>query len=203
MPMHQPRLRTIRRLGVQLPGLTRKSADRRPNPPGAHGASAGRRRPTDYRLRLEEKQKVRANYGVSERQLRRCFAAAQAAPGHTGDNLFALLERRLDNVAFRLGLAPTIPAARQLISHGHVAVGGAAVDRAGYLVSIGDRVELSARGRRSASLVTIAEADPVLRVPGWLERRPEAFGGRVIGQPARSDVPFPVDEALLVEFYAR
>jgi len=203
MPMHRPRLRTIRRLGVQLPGLTRKSADRRSNPPGAHGASAGRRRPTDYRLRLEDKQKVRANYGVSERQLRRYVAAAQAAPGHTGENLFALLERRLDNVVFRLGLAPTIPAARQLISHGHVAVRGAAVDRAGYLVRIGDSVELSARGRRSVSLVTTAETGPALRVPAWLERLPEGSGGRVVGKPARSDVPFPVDEALLVEFYAR
>ena len=146
---------------------------------------------------------MRANYGVSERQLRRCFAAAQAAPGHTGDNLFALLERRLDNVVFRLGLAPTIPAARQLVSHGHVAVGGATVDRAVYMVSIGDRVELSARGRRSAEIVTTAETGPVLKVPGWLERLPDGFGGRVTGNPARSDVPFPVDEALLVEFYAR
>jgi small subunit ribosomal protein S4 len=187
---------------VQLPGLTRKSADRRPHPPGAHGA-APRRRPTAYRLRLEEKQKVRANYGVTERQLRRYFATAQAAPGHTGENLFSLLERRLDNVVFRLGLAPTIPAARQLVSHGHVRIGDEMVDRPGRLVRTGETVALSARGRRRAALVTTAEAGPTLRRPSWLESHPDEHGGRVVGIPSLADVPFPVETSLLVEFYAR
>lgn len=203
MPMTRPRLRSLRRLGVQLPGLTRKTADRRPDPPGVHGGIPRRRPRSDYRLRLEEKQKVRLNYGVTERQLRRCFAAAQAAPGHTGDNLFSLLERRLDNVVFRLGLAPTIPAARQLVVHGHVRVGDGTVDRPGVLVRRGDVVALSERGRTRPALVMIAEGGPGLRLPSWLEPLADEPGGRAIGVPARSDVPLPVDEALLVEFYAR
>lgn len=202
MPNRRPRLRVIRRLGVQLPGLTRKRADRRPHPPGVHGAAA-RRHPTAYRLRLEEKQKVRANYGVTERQLRRYFTAAQAAAGHTGANLLSLLERRLDNVVFRLGLAPTIPAARQLVSHGHVRVGEAMVDRPGRLVRRGEVVALSARGRSRAALATIAERGPGLRLPSWLESHPAEHGGRVVGTPRLADVPFPVETSLLVEFYAR
>src|SRR5690606_8437524 len=108
MPAPRPRLKIVRRLGVQLPGLTRKDAERRPSPPGQHGANPGRRKKSAYRRRLEEKQKVRFNYGVSESQLRRTFSAAQKDPGKTGDNMLARLERRLSNIVFRLGFAPTI-----------------------------------------------------------------------------------------------
>jgi len=139
MPIRGPRLRVIRRLGVQLPGLTRKDGERRPYPPGQHGPTGSKRRKTSmFRRLLEEKQKVRFNYGVTETQLRRYFAEAQRLPGKTGDNLLALLERRLDNTVFRLGFAPTIPAARQLVSHGHVRVNGKKVDRA--TLKPGDRL---------------------------------------------------------------
>ncbi|HEU4700675.1 MAG TPA: 30S ribosomal protein S4 [Gemmatimonadales bacterium] len=204
MPVRGPRLKVLRRLGVQLPGLTRKVAERRPHPPGAHGTTPARRRKSAYRLRLEEKQKLRANYGVTEGQLRRYVAAARARAGHTGANLLALLERRLDNVVFRLGLAPTIPAARQLVAHGHVAVNGARVDRAGRLVAAGDVVALTPEARRRPALCAAAEAGPVLRLPSHLAAEPgDGYAGRVLAAPARSDVPFPVDDALIVEFYAR
>lgn len=203
MNRHGPRLRTLRRLGGVLPGLTRKISDRRPQPPGAHGTAPARRKRSPYRIRLEEKQKIRANYGVSERQLRRAFAAARAMPGNPGGNLLGLLEARLDNAVFRLGLAPTIPAARQLVSHGHVTVNGATVDRPGKLVRRGEVVALAPRARTRAALVEAAGAPMRLRTPEWLEPLADGFGGTVVGQPDRSAVPFPVDEALVVEFYAR
>src|SRR5438046_3032081 len=106
MPKSRPRLKIIRRFGIQLPGLTRKSAEKKPYPPGQHGQSTAKRRKTsEYRRLLEEKQKVRFNYGVSEGQLRRYMGIARKMPGKTGDNLLAVLERRLDNVVFRMGFA--------------------------------------------------------------------------------------------------
>ena len=201
MPPRKPRLKILRRLGTQLPGLSRKTADRRPTPPGQHGATAGRRRPSAYRKALEEKQKVRLNYGVSERQMRRYMEHARAMPGETGVNLLMLLERRLDNVVFRLGLAPTIPAARQLVSHGHIAVNGQRVDRPAYEVAVGDEVGLGERTR--ARTAGEAPPQPVLRLPGYLAREPDAPSGRMIAPPSRGDVPFSIDEGRIVEFYSR
>ena len=208
MPPRAPRLKVIRRLGVQLPGLTRKSAERESRPAGAPHAGARRQRPrtrpSAYRTRLEEKQKVRFNYGVTERQMRRYVAQARALPGETGTNLLALLERRLDNVVFRLGLAPTVPAARQLVAHGHIVVNGRRLDRPSYLAEIGDRIALAESARRRPALAGAATAEPVLRVPGHISRDPSDPGaGVVVALPSRADVPFPVRESLIVEFYAR
>lgn len=203
MPTQGPRLKKIRRLGTPLPELTRKRADDNPTPPGQHGANA-RRRKSAYRLRLEEKQKLRWNYGVSERQLRRYFERAVRAGGVTGNQLLALLERRLDNVVFRLGFAPTIPAARQLVGHGHIRVNGQRVDRAASLVSPGDVVAVGERGRKIPDVVAATERGPEVRLPGWLALDPDdRFTGRAVGTPGREDVPFVVDEAAIVEFYAR
>lgn len=203
MPVRGPRLKKARRLGTQLPGLTRKSADRKPQPPGAHGAKPLRRRPSEYRRRLEEKQKVRFNYGVTEQQLRRYVERARKAAGPTGENLLALLERRLDNVVFRLGLAPTIPAARQLIAHRHVRVGERVVDKAGYEVEIGDVISLTPSARASAERRGLS-CEPVLKLPSYLEKDSnDPCQGGVVALPSRSDVPFPVREAMIVEFYAR
>lgn len=203
MPVRGPRLKKVRRLGTQLPGLTRKSADRKPQPPGAHGVKPLRRRPSEYRRRLEEKQKVRFNYGVTEQQLRRYVERARKAAGPTGENLLALLERRLDNVVFRLGLAPTIPAARQLIAHRHVRVGERVVDKAGYEVEIGDVISLTPSARASAERRGVS-CEPVLKLPSYLEKDSnDPCQGGVVALPSRSDVPFPVREAMIVEFYAR
>jgi small subunit ribosomal protein S4 len=206
MPVRGPRLKILRRLGVQLPGLTRKDGERRPTPPGQHGAgTGGRRRKTSlFRKRLEEKQKVRFNYGVTEKQMRRYMDRANTMPGITGHNLFALLERRLDNVVFRLGFAPTIPAARQLVSHGHITVNGQRVDRAAYQVDSGDVVAVHQRSREVAAIVAAAERGPQVRLPGYLALDPDdKLSGRVIGTPSRHDVPFPVEDAAIVEHYAR
>lgn len=199
-----PRLKIVRRLGTMLPGLTRKEADRKPYAPGQHGQSRARRRTSDYRRRLEEKQKVRFYYGVTENQLRRAFAHAAREPGVTGDALLARLERRLDNVVFRLGFAPTIPAARQLVSHGHVKVNGKRVNRSAFLVDPGETIALGARAREMPSVVESVDHGPQVRMPSYLALEPDdPFVGRVIGTPARGDVPFIVDQAAIVEFYAR
>jgi small subunit ribosomal protein S4 len=153
---------------------------------------------------LEEKQKVRWHYGISEGQLRRAFEQGAREAGATGERLLELLERRLDNVVFRLGFAPTIPAARQLVSHGHVAVNGVIVDRAGYRLSPGAEVALTERGRGIPDVVAAVARGPEVRLPGYLALDPtDHYRGRVIDQPRRADVPLVVEEAAIVEFYAR
>ncbi len=204
MPQTGPRLKRIRRLGTPLPGLTRKAPEWKSYPPGAHGPDPKRRRKSDYRARLDEKQKLRWNYGVSERQLRVYFEQAARSGGVTGEALLALLERRLDNVVFRLGFAPTIPAARQLVAHGHVRVNGSRVDRAGFLVRPGHEVGMSPRGREIADVAQAVQRGPEVRLPGFLALDPaDPFVGRVVATPVRGDIPFVVDEAAIVEFYAR
>lgn len=204
MPPRKPRLKVIRRLGTALPGLTRKQPEWKTYPPGQHGPGGKRRKASTYRTRLEEKQKLRWNYGISERQLRRYFEVASKEAGPTGENLLALLERRLDNVVFRLGIAPTIPAARQLVAHGHVRVNGKRLDRTSYLVEIGDTVTVSDKTRNNPAVMQAVKRGPELRLPSYLALDPDdGFTGRVIGRPARTDVSLIVDEAAIVEFYAR
>ena len=205
-----PRLKAIRRLGTPLPGLTRKTADKKPYPPGQHGQGGapggrgGRRKQSEYGRQLLEKQKLRLNYGVSERQLRNYMAQATRQGGKTGEALLALLERRLDNVVFRLGLAPTIPAARQLVGHGHVRVDGKRVDKSGYMLNPGQHVGVSDRARNMPEVKTSVESGPQVRLPGYLAIDPgDKFGGRMITLPMRADVPLIVDDAAVVEFYAR
>ena len=205
MPVRGPRLKKIRRLGVQLPGLTRKDGERRPTPPGQHGASTARRRKTSlFRKRLEEKQKIRFNYGVTERQMVRYMERASSMPGVTGHNMLALLERRLDNVVFRLGFAPAIPAARQLVSHGHVTVNGERVDRAAYQLDSGDTIAVHEKSREKPAILEATERGPQVKLPSYLALDPaDKLTGRMIGTPARQDVPFVVDDAAIVEHYAR
>jgi small subunit ribosomal protein S4 len=204
MPPRKPRLKVIRRLGTALPGLTRKQPEWKSYPPGQHGPAGKRRKPSTYRMRLEEKQKLRWNYLISERQLRRYFERAAKEPGPTGENLLAHLERRLDNVVFRLGIAPTIPAARQLVTHGHVRVNGRKLDRASYQVEIGDTITVSDKARQNPAVISAVQRGPEIRLPGYLAIDTEdKFTGRVIAPPMRNDVSLNVDEAAIVEFYAR
>lgn len=198
-----PRLKVIRRLGTPLPGLTRKSAEKRPHPPGQHGVGKRRTTKTDFRRRLEEKQKLRYHYGITERQLRNYFEEAVRQRGVTGELLLGMLERRLDNVVFRLGFAPTIPAARQLVTHGHVLVNGKRVDRAAALVRRGDEISLSEKARTNPGVMQSVENGPQVAVPGYLERGADGFSGRVTGNVSRPDIPFLVEETAIVEFYAR
>jgi small subunit ribosomal protein S4 len=199
-----PRLKVIRRLGTPLPGLSRKDSERRPYPPGEHGRSRRRRRKSDYRRRLEEKQKLRYQYGVTERQLLKYFEEASKHTGVTGEMLLAFLERRLDNVVFRLGFAPTIPSARQLVVHGHIRVDGRRVDRPGFRVSKGNTISVKQRSREMPVVMESVESGPQVRIPSYLaidEGDPHL--GRVLQDPARADIPFIVDEKAVVEFYAR
>jgi small subunit ribosomal protein S4 len=204
MPERGPRVRQIRKLGTPLPGLTRKAPDWKTYPPGQHGPAGSRRRKSEYAQQLLEKQKLRLNYGVSERQLRNYLARALRETGATGPNLLAILERRLDNVVFRLGFAPTIPAARQLVAHGHLRVNGRRVDKPGYLVEPGETLTISERGRKIPGVVESVEHGPQVRLPSFLALDPsDRYTGRVVTTPAREDIPFIVNEAAIVEFYAR
>lgn len=199
-----PRLKKVRALGTPLPGLTRKSADGNPAPPGQHGpAKAARRKKSQYRLLLDEKQKVRFNYGVSERQMRRYMERARASDEPTGEALLAILESRLDNVVFRMGFAPTIPAARQLVVHGHVRVNGSRVDRPGYLLSPGDQVEPTRKGKAIPQVAELLQGPrPPLIPEHLLVDRGNAIG-RMVARPPRHAVSVVVREAAIVEFYAR
>jgi small subunit ribosomal protein S4 len=204
MPPRKPRLKILRRLGTALPGLTRKQPEWKTYPPGQHGPAGKRRKASTYKARLEEKQKLRYNYGVSERQLRRYFEQAAKEAGPTGENLLAQLERRVDNVVFRLGITPTIPAARQLVSHGHIRVNGRKLDRTSYQVNIGDTITVSDKAKKNAAVISAVERGPEIRLPSYLAIDPnDKFTGRVIGPPSRADVSLNVDEAAIVEFYAR
>lgn len=198
-----PRRRVVRRLGVDLPGLTRETAEDRAYPPGQHGPGRRRRRPSEYAVRLVEKQKLRFNYGLTEVQLRNYLGRAARMPGTTGENLLRLLEQRLDNMVFRLGLAPTIPAARQLVRHGHILVDGRRTSVPGYEVEPGQRIEVRERSRNHPLVAEGAAHGPELRLPSYLERSEDGMGGRCTGLPARQDVPVQVDERMVVEFYAR
>ena len=132
-----PRVKVMRALGVDLPGLSRKSIERRPYPPGEHG-KAHRRKESVYGIQLKEKQKLKMNYGLTERQMRRLVKKARSSKLATGTRMLQLLESRLDNVVFRAGFAATIPSARQLVNHGHFMVNGRRVDIASYQVRSGD-----------------------------------------------------------------
>lgn len=202
MVRRAPRLKTLRRLGTPLPGLTRKEV-----PPPA-GRPLGRRprrlQKSAYRQRLEEKQKVRFYYGITEGQLRRTFEHARRSRGVTGEVLLATLERRLDNVVFRLGFAPTIPAARQLVTHGHIHVDGRRITVPAQLVEPGQVISVATRAREIPAVVESVQNGPQVQLPGYLSRDPnDPFTGTVTGEPRRDDVPFVVDDASIVEFYAR
>ena len=141
-----PRVKVCRALGTALPGLTNVTTLERPYPPGEH---AGRRRgkPSDYKIRLAEKQKLRFHYGVAEKQFKRYVAEATRRKGPTGQNLITMLESRLDNLIWRVGLAPTIPAARQMVVHGHILVNGKRVDRPSYQVQAGSELSIRAKSK--------------------------------------------------------
>ncbi|MFW5965884.1 MAG: 30S ribosomal protein S4 [Persicimonas sp.] len=194
-----PRLRIVRRLGTDLPGLTRKIADRRPYPPGEHGQ--GRQRFSEFKKQLYAKQKLRYNYGVGEQQLRNLFVEAQRSREPAGLMLLRLLEQRLDNVVFRAGFAPTIPAARQLVVHGHIQVDGRKVDRPSFRVQPGSQISLREKSRNLA-VVEESISNPSLRLPSYLSVDENARTATIDQLPGREDVPVQVDESLVVEYYS-
>jgi small subunit ribosomal protein S4 len=200
--------RLSRREGVELflkgeRALNGKSAlERRgPTPPGQHG-NARRRRPSVYSDQLRQKQRLKRYYGVRERQLRRYVRdAARRREGRMGDHLLTLLERRLDNVVYRLGFATTRAQARQFVTHGHVLVDGRKVDIPSYTLRPGQ--ELAIRAGSPVIPAVEAALDLSGAMPGWLEADVEARSGRVLREPVRSEIPTPVEEQLIVEYFAR
>jgi small subunit ribosomal protein S4 len=177
------------------------SVERRAYPPGQHGQ--GRGRVSDYGLQLREKQKVKRMYGVQEAQFRLTMAAATRMRGRAGENLLSLLERRLDNVVFRLGFATSRAEARQLVRHGHFEVDGRTVDIPSYRVKAGQKIRLR-EGSRQITRITEALAALERRsLPGWLELDPEQFEGTVKSLPTREDITMPIQEQLIVELYSR
>lgn len=194
-----PRLKIMRALGVELPGLSRKSIENRPHPPGQHGQR--QRRPSDFALKLREKQKLRFNYGLTERQIQRVFLEAKGSKLPTGAKLLELLERRLDNLVFRSGFAPTLPAARQLVRHRHVLLNGKIASIPSMRVRPGDTVTLQDRSF-GMPLVIECLAEPPLARPEWLTYDETARHARVTRVPLADEVPFPIDVQQVVEYYA-
>ncbi len=177
------------------------SFDRRPYPPGQHGQR--RIKFTEYGIRLREKQKVRRMYGLTEKQFRRYFEMADRKQGVTGENFLQLLERRLDNVVYRLGLARTRSEARQLVLHRHFTVNGRVVNIPSFLVKPQDVVELREKSREKPLFQSALEQAERRGVPGWLEFDAAAFRGTVREMPGREEITLPIREQLIVEFYSR
>jgi small subunit ribosomal protein S4 len=197
------RFRIQRRLGVELPGLGKAGAlERRPYPPGQNGNK--RRKFSDYALRLEEKQKIRRHYELREEQLRRFIRNAKSGKGTNWTaKLMGLLELRLDNVVFRLGFAPSIRSARQMVGHGHVRVNGQKVDISSYVVKVGDQVTLTDKGMQN-QIYLRAKQSPRLEVADYL--RKDDQNGKEVGViqnvPGTEHVPFSFDAGLFTEYYA-
>ncbi len=194
-----PRLRVVRRLG-DLPGLTRKQP-RRSYPPGQHGQA--RKKRSEYAIRLEEKQKLRFNYGITEKQLLRYVRRARRATGSTGQSLLQLLEMRLDNTVFRLGMAGTIPAARQLVNHGHVMVNGRVVNIASYQCRPGEVISVRDTDRSRRLVQQNLEYPGLANLPSHLEFDKNNLTGKVNSVVEREWVALQINELLVVEYYSR
>ena len=178
--------------------------ERRPYIPGQHGKKGTfRRKMSDFGIQLREKQKARRIYGVLERQFRKYFEEAQRTPGLTGENLLATLERRLDNVVYRLGFADSRPQARQIVNHGHVYVNGRKLDIPGALVSEGDVITVRPHSRENEYFKTLAEAIGTKAVPSWLTVNAGEMSGRITALPGRGDIDTTINEQLIVEYYSR
>lgn len=191
-----PSLKRCRALGLEtaVVGLA-KSSKRQPKRSG--------RKVSEYGMQLKEKQKAKFIYGVLEKQFRAYYDKAKTMPGVTGENLLGLLERRVDNVVFRLGLASTRRQARQLVAHGHITVNGKRLDIPSALVKVGDVIGVKEKSRGTALFKEIAESKNALSVPAWLTADIENLTGSVTRFPNRDEIDIPVDEQAIVELYSR
>nr|ARW69290.1 ribosomal protein S4 [Polysiphonia sp.] len=194
-----PRLRISRRLG-ELPGLTRKQTTKT-TPAGEHGQNL--RKPSEYALRLEEKQKLRYHYGISEKQLLKNVKVAKKMQGSTGIILLQMLEMRLDNTLFRFGIAPTIPAARQLINHKHILVNNKILSISSYQCKPGDVVKIKDKESSSNIIKTYINSSSVISLPNHLEFNKDTLIGKINGIIERDYVGISLNELLVVEYYSR
>ncbi|CAH1204937.1 MULTISPECIES: 30S ribosomal protein S4 [Paenibacillus] len=193
-----PKFKLSRRVGISLSGNGKDL--KRPFPPGQHGPGQ-RKKMSGYGVQLNEKQKLRHMYGLNEKQFRNLFDKASKLKGIAGENFMVLLESRLDNLVYRLGLSNSRAGARQLVAHGHVTVNGKKVDIASYIVSTGDVISLR---ERSKGLSTVKEALANRNyLPTYLEFNDASVEGKYIRLPERSELPQEIDEKQIVEFYSR
>ena len=196
----QPVAKRCKALGISpaAMGYAKKNTERNSN-------TQVRKKKSEYALQLQEKQKVKFVYGIMEKQFRAYFEKADRMPGKTGDELLSLIERRLDNVVYRLGFAMTRREARQLVSHGHFTVNGKKVNIPSYLVKAGDVIEVKETSRASVKFKRLLGEDaPVVLVPQWLDREKNALKGTVTRLPLREDInDMPIEEHLIVELYSK
>jgi len=176
--------------------------EKRAFPPGQHGQSR-MRKVSDYSIQLREKQKVRRIYGMLEGQFKRYFETAESSKGVTGENLLVLLERRLDNVIFRLGYASSRSQARQLVKHKHILVNGRTVNIPSFLISVNDVVSIREKSRKIETINDSLEAVARRGVPTWLELDQKNYTGKVKSLPDRQEITMPIQEQLIVELYSK
>jgi small subunit ribosomal protein S4 len=199
-PVKKPKHKMSRREGVDLFGTGGESLQRRlSTPPGMHGRTARPRQQSEYAQQLREKQKVKRMFGMREAQFKNFFQKARRSQGVTGVALLQLLERRLDNIIYRLGYARTRLQARQFVSHQHVLVDGKRVNIPSYLVEPGQEIQLIDPLTKNPDVLELAEAPPP--IPGWLERN--GFTGKILRYPERNEMDQHIDEQRIVEFYSR
>ncbi len=195
-----PRTKISRRFGEPIYGPD-KVLERRPNPPGQHGANR-RRKLSEYGVQLREKQKAKYIYGMLERQFRIFFERAKAKQGKTGDILLQLCETRLDNIVYRLGIAPTRAAARQLVSHRHITVDGKVCNIASYIVKPGQTISVREKDK-TMSVIVESLKNPRTQLLSWLQWDESNMAGSITSVPERSEIPENIDVQLIVELFSR
>ena len=195
----QPIAKRCKALGISpaAMGYDKKTTNRKPK-------ANVRRKESEYATQLKEKQKVKFVYGILEKQFHSYYEKAMRMPGETGENLLVLVERRLDNVVYRLGFAMTRREARQLVNHGHFTVNGRKVNIPSYLVKVGDVIEVRESSRSSVKFKRFVGEDAIIvNVPQWLEKEKNALKGTITKLPAREDIDLPIEEHLIVELYSK
>jgi len=180
--------------------LSKKCAmERRPVIPGVHPSS--RKKPTEYLTQLREKQKVKRAYGLLEKQFHAYYVEAERMKGKTGENMLSLLERRLDNVVYRMGMGSSRASSRQLVNHGHICVNGKRVTIPSYIVKVGDVISVKENKQKKAPFVAVKETRVV--APKWLEFNPSKLEGKVTALPQRDDIDLNIEEHLIIELYSK
>jgi SSU ribosomal protein S4P len=195
-----PKAKVARRFNDPIFGPS-KAVQKKAYPPGQHGRSR-RRKPSEYAIQLMEKQKAKYTYGVLERQFSNLFDKASRKSGITGEILLQLLETRLDNTVFRLGISPTRRGARQFVLHKHITVNGQVVNIPSYALKIGDVIQVREKSK-SLEIVSSSVAATVTKSFPWLEWSPESLSGKLISTPIREDIPENIQEQLIVELYSK
>ncbi|MFI3295325.1 MAG: 30S ribosomal protein S4 [Rikenellaceae bacterium] len=196
-----PKSKIARKFGEPIFGAD-KVLDKKNYPSGQHGLARKRKKVSEYGIQLKEKQKAKAIYGILEKQFRRTFEEAARRQGITGENLLILLESRLDNTVYRLGIAPTRAAARQLVSHRHITVNGDVLNIPSYMVKVGDVIAVR---EKSKSMEVITNSIGTINTSrySWLEWNQEILGGKMLQRPDRTEIPESINEQLIVELYSK